>query len=79
MADPNDVPRYAEPTPDELARMFGEPGPADALESYAHQGACLRQWGRWCCGGEADTGRFAWMDDAAQELGCADCDEWESL
>jgi len=54
-----------------------EPAPAELMDDCAHCAACLRLLGYLVYGGEIDTGRIGWADDAARILECSECDCWE--
>ena len=70
-----DNPRSAPLTYAELAALDAEPTPAEVLDECAHSGACMRIW-ELCNGCEVNTEAFAWMDELAAALGCADCEIW---
>ena len=75
MTDADATPRYAPPTPAELAAMFAEPTPAEALDGCAHRDACLRLLAT--LDGGVDEKTDGWQAAAAARLGCGDCEEWE--
>ena len=72
--DPNGIPRYAPPTPAELAAMFADPTPADVMADCPHRWACRMQLER--LGGRVvDESDFGWTDELAALLGCGeDCE-----
>lgn len=66
------IPRYAQPTPEELDRMYHEPTPDEARQSCEHAGACERLW-------HILVGPLSRRPDSemAETLGCAECREYD--
>ena len=72
MVNPDTIPRYKEPSGEQLEQMFNDPTPSEVMEQCLHCGAC-------------QTVLSLFVDDvtspkdAASRLQCDVCDEWEPL
>lgn len=73
MINPDSIPRYAEPTWDEL--NGDEMTPSELMVACVHCGACQTLLARL----DMFPEDVRWDGtEVAEALGCADCDEWES-
>lgn len=80
-----DIPRYENPSPQELNERFRDPTPAESMDACAHGHACLRMVGMLCFD-DPDWGRHgSWrevaaaLDKAARWAGCDNCEHWEDV
>lgn len=71
--NPDSIPRYAEPTPDELDEMFHDPTPEECYRDCTHRDACRRLYEMffWRKGGRDS------VDDMVDYMECSECEEWE--
>lgn len=72
----DDIPRYADPSPDELNELFRDPTPAESMRDCEHRDACLRMVAIYLKR-EFNPMRMADLEEAAVLTDCDNCLEWE--
>ena len=73
--DADGIPRYEEPTWEELNELYRDPTPAECLRDCTHRDACLRLLYAYTRE-EYDTKDMGQLAEAAKALECDDCAEW---
>lgn len=70
--NPDTIPHYAQPTPEELDHMYHDPTPDEARQSCEHARACERLW-------HIFISPLSDRPDSqlAATLGCAECREYD--
>lgn len=72
MVNPDTIPRYQEPSGEQLSRMFDDPTPAEVMGRCLHHRACRMVLGMFVTEHPTDK-------RSSELLQCDVCDEWEPL
>ena len=67
--NPDSIPRYAEPTWDELREP--EPTDEECYRDCTHQDACRRLYATFV----DNTEHVGWFEDMVRRLGCKNCEQ----
>lgn len=74
--DAESIPRYVEPTWEELEEMYRDPTPVECLNECIHRDACLRM-ALLMTGETFNPMRISDLERAVEVIDCDNCLEWE--
>lgn len=74
--DVDNIPRYPEPTWEEINELYRDPTPAECLNECVHRDACLRM-ALLMTGETFNPMRMSDLERAAEITDCDNCLEWE--